>query len=355
MTWRGPELDADQRDVMAMLDAFASDRGPVLSDDASAVSELVRALVDLEVWTLGVDERHGGGGAERSLVLAVLERLGRYWPALGWACAQAQVAPNLLGRDDRFADLVSRVHAGDIGVAVVDARADVVRLERTGDLLVGTIDRIDAACENPFVLVLYEGNAATLLTADAVESDPVARTGLAGALTRSLRVHATLGLSAYDVEGIEGVEGARARARLWLGAGAVAAGVAGAAVDAAHSYAGSRIQFGAPLTALPPVGRSLFAQAARTTGILALLWAAAESDLTHVAGALREACDGAIEVAASALQTHGGYGYLMEYPAARYLQDAISLRAAVGVETALAIVAEHVASVAPPAPKGLAS
>ena len=34
---------------------------------------------------------------------------------------------------------------------------------------------------------------------------------------------------------------------------------------------------------------------------------------------------------AAALQSHGGYGYLTEYPVERMLRDAVSLRAACGV------------------------
>jgi alkylation response protein AidB-like acyl-CoA dehydrogenase len=102
---------------------------------------------------------------------------------------------------------------------------------------------------------------------------------------------------------------AAARRRLRFGTAAVAAGIAGAAADAAASYATDRRQFGGPLTALATVRQSLLGQATRTAAALALAVAAADDDVQALAAA-REACDAAVDVAAAALQSHGGYGYL---------------------------------------------
>jgi hypothetical protein len=61
---------------------------------------------------------------------------------------------------------------------------------------------------------------------------------------------------------------------------------------------------------------------------------------------LREACDRAIEVAAAALQSFGGYGYLAEYPAERYLRDAVSLRAAADPQGMASSTADSLVGVA---------
>jgi alkylation response protein AidB-like acyl-CoA dehydrogenase len=47
--------------------------------------------------------------------------------------------------------------------------------------------------------------------------------------------------------------------------------------------------------------------------------------------AAQENLERAIEVAAKALQVHGGYGYTQDFAVERLLRDAISLRAATGV------------------------
>lgn len=352
MSWRGPTLDADQRDLARMLDGLADDRALVLTDDANTVAALVAELAELGVWTLGTAEEHGGGGADPATTAVALERLGRSWPALGWAAAQAHAAVDLLAGDDRFPDLVADLHAGRAAVAVVDLSSVHVRLEWTGDVLGGSVDRIDAAAPAPHLLVLTGERTALLVAPGALTATPLRRTGLGGALTRSVEVEAGPGA----VHDLAGVDVAAARTRLRLGAAAVAAGISGAATDAAAAYSADRHQFGAPLTALPTVRQSLLDQAARTVAALTLAVAAADDEVRSFAAA-RLACDGAVEVTASALQSHGGYGYLVEYPAERHLRDAVSLRAAAdlpgaAVATARTLVGlEPVASLpAPPEP-----
>jgi alkylation response protein AidB-like acyl-CoA dehydrogenase len=327
MTWRGPALDADQRDLARMLDALAADRAVVLTDDARVVGGLVVELAELGVWTLGTAEAHGGGGADRATTAVALERLGRSWPALGWAAVQAHAAVDVLGGDDRFMDLIAAVHRGATAVAVVDAASAHVHLSRVGEVVTGSVDRVDVAAEAPHLLVLTGEDTALLVAPDALTPNPLRRIGLGGAFTRSLEVEAGAGA----VVEVTGVDVAAVRRRLRFCTAAVAAGIAGAATDAATTYAADRHQFGGPLTALPTVRQSLLGQATRTAAALALAVAATDDDVQSAAAA-REACDGAIDVAAAALQSHGGYGYLTEYPAERYLRDAVSLRAAADIQ-----------------------
>jgi alkylation response protein AidB-like acyl-CoA dehydrogenase len=311
VTWTGPPLGADQRDVAAMLDDVASDKvdaGFVLDDDNAP--GMAAELGELGVWTLGVAEELGGGGAEPEVTAIALERLGRHWPALGWASVQAHAALEATGTT--------------VPTAVVDAHGAHVHLALEGDRLVGTVDRVDAAHPAP-ALLLLDGDTAYLVEADAASATPLRRTGLAGACTRQLSLDAP-----YRELG---VDGAALRARLRLGAAAVAAGIAGAAVDDALDYAGGRHQFGGALTALPTVRQSLLAQAARTSTVLAAVLAAGRDELSTYAVA-REATEAAIDVAAAALQSHGGYGYLTEYAAERRLRDAVSLRAAADTQGA---------------------
>jgi hypothetical protein len=52
---------------------------------------------------------------------------------------------------------------------------------------------------------------------------------------------------------------------------------------------------------------------------------------TSAVSAAQENLERAIEVAAKALQVHGGYGYTQDFAVERLLRDAISPRAATGV------------------------
>ncbi|MGW5150578.1 acyl-CoA dehydrogenase family protein [Rhodococcus koreensis] len=339
--WWGPELGGDESDVRAMLDSFIAAHDTELEDDSTVVAGLVSELAGLGIWTVGSAESAGGGGAGRELTVVALERLGRAWPALGWASVQAHAAVDVLAGDDRFTDLVAQIHTGAAAVAVVDAGSAHVRLAWSGDTLSGSIDRVDVAAEQPHVLVLIDDDA-VLVAPTALTAAPVRRTGLGGALTRALDVQAP-GDSVHE---LVGADVAAARARLRLGAAAVAAGIAGAAADAAAEYAAGRRQFGAALTAIPTVRQSLLGQATRSVVTLAAILAVADDPVQTVA-VVREACDGAIDVAAAALQSHGGYGYLTEYSAERRLRDAVSLRAATDTQGAAAAAARTLVGLAP--------
>ncbi|WP_055478976.1 acyl-CoA dehydrogenase family protein [Sphaerimonospora mesophila] len=345
MSWLGPALDEEQRDLAAMLDVFALDRDVVLSDDADIVSGLATELAGLGIWTIGTDERYGGGGADRVTTAVAMERLGRAWPALGWAATQAHAAVDVLGGDDRFSDLVAAVHTAAAAIAVVDTASRQVRLVGSGEALNGSVDRIDPAAEAPYLLLLRDDDTAVLVGPEAMTTRPLDRMGLDGALTRSVRFAETV--SPDTVHRLNDVDVAAARTRLRRGAAAVAAGIAGAAADAAAAYAAGRHQFGGPLTALPTVRQSLLDQATRTAVALAAALAVDE-DSVQTSAAMRHACDAAIEVAAAALQSHGGYGYLTEYPAERYLRDAVSLRAATDTQAAAALTARTLVGSGPP-------
>jgi hypothetical protein len=327
VTWIGPALDADQRDLVAMLDALAGDRDVVLEDDPAVVAPLVTELAELGIWTLGTTESAGGGGADAAMTAVALERLGRSWPALAWAAAQAHAAVDLLAGEERASDLVTGLHDGSERVAVVDATSDHVRLAWDGDALRGDVDRVDAAGENPHLLVLVGATTALLVPPSGSAGAPVRRTGLAGACTRALRVDA----SGSDVVRLEGVPTDPARVRLALGAAAAAAGIAGAAADAAMSYAAGRRQFGGPLTEIATVRQSLLDQHTRAVTATTLAVAGA-GDPVGAHAVATAACEAAVDVCAAALQSHGGYGYLVEYPAERHLRDAVSLRAAADLQ-----------------------
>ncbi|WP_051165807.1 acyl-CoA dehydrogenase family protein [Amycolatopsis orientalis] len=321
MTWRGPELDAEQRALAEMLDALAARRSTALSDEtADAVPALVRELAGLGIWTIGTAESAGGGGADQVTAALAWERLGRYWPALGWASVQTHAAVDLLSSDPGASGLVTSLHEGGDAVAVVDSASVHVRLEAAGNGLRGQVDRVDAAHPRPHLLVL-DGPAAYLVAPADLDGRPLRRTGLGGAQTCSLTV---------DAPEVRRVDSGTARVRLSLGAASVAAGIAGAAADAAIEYAAGRRQFGAALTALPAVRQALLDQASRVA-VSVCGAASAPGGEVEAWSILRAACDCAVEVAAAALQSHGGYGYLTEYPAERFLRDAVSLRAAANV------------------------
>jgi alkylation response protein AidB-like acyl-CoA dehydrogenase len=339
MSWLGPALDADQRGLLEMLDALIADRDADLTDDPAQVRMLRKELGELGVWTLGAAQEHGGGGADCTMTTVALERLGRRWPALGLASAHAHAAADVLGPAG-CDGLVARLHIADAVVAVVDASAEHVALTRRGDALTGHVDRVDVGGAPDALIVLAGEDTALLVDTPALTAGPVLRrTGLGGACTAPLTVNGTIGRSVHEVDGVDGIG---VRARLWLGAAAVAAGIAGAAAAGATVYAAGRQQFGGPISELPTVRRSLFVQTCRAAVALGAVVGADPRSAAAACAALTGACDAAVDVAAASLQIHGGYGYLTEYPAERYVRDAVSLRAAVDATGATHIAATSI-------------
>jgi alkylation response protein AidB-like acyl-CoA dehydrogenase len=114
--------------------------------------------------------------------------------------------------------------------------------------------------------------------------------------------------------------------RISLAAGAV--GVAQACVDASVAYASERTQFGKPLARFQLIQELIAEMAVETEAARLMAWRAAaladrgESYTLAASQAKYYASEVAVRAANAALQVHGGYGYVDEFPVARYLRDA---------------------------------
>ncbi|HEY8705870.1 MAG TPA: acyl-CoA dehydrogenase family protein [Gaiellaceae bacterium] len=114
--------------------------------------------------------------------------------------------------------------------------------------------------------------------------------------------------------------------RISLAAGAV--GVAQGCVDASVAYASERTQFGKHLAQFQLIQELIADMAVETEAARMLAWRAAaladsgESYTLAASQAKYYASEVAVRAANAALQVHGGYGYVDEFPVARYLRDA---------------------------------
>jgi alkylation response protein AidB-like acyl-CoA dehydrogenase len=105
-------------------------------------------------------------------------------------------------------------------------------------------------------------------------------------------------------------------------------GLAQAALDTMVAYAGSREQFGKPIAGHQLVQEMLADSAVDVDASRLLTWAVADRKARgapySVAASKAKlfATEASVRVADACVQVHGGYGYVDEYPAAKYLRDA---------------------------------
>jgi alkylation response protein AidB-like acyl-CoA dehydrogenase len=114
--------------------------------------------------------------------------------------------------------------------------------------------------------------------------------------------------------------------RISLAAGCV--GIAQGCLDACVGYSRERRQFGRPIAAFQLVQELIAEIAVETDAARLLTWrAAALSDAGRphtLESALAKyyASEASVRAANAAVQVHGGYGYVDEYPVGKYLRDA---------------------------------
>ena len=112
-----------------------------------------------------------------------------------------------------------------------------------------------------------------------------------------------------------------------IGIAAFSVGIAQAALEASHRYATDRRQFGHAIADFQAIQFKIADMATKLEAARLLTWRAASlrdagrEHTTESSMAKLFASETAVEVAMEAVQIHGGYGYIKDYPVERYLRD----------------------------------
>ena len=165
--------------------------------------------------------------------------------------------------------------------------------------------------------------AARVVAWDDLEETPgVERTGLQEADLRTLaeRAPATSGRSLTKEQAETGIR------ELDVLTASVGLGLIERAVKTSEEYAADRRQFGRPISTFAGLAAILVEIRLRSAIVEGLLGAvlAGDADSAELVAVTGRAC---VDACLDAIQVHGGYGYIDEYPVAGMLRDAISLRA----------------------------
>jgi alkylation response protein AidB-like acyl-CoA dehydrogenase len=331
--------------------------------------ELFRTLGKAGLLGLPYDEEHGGGGQPYEVYLQVLEELSRGWLAVGLGVSVHTLScyplsafgtdeqrdrwlPEMLGGELLGAYCLSEAGSGS------DAAALRTRAVRDGETWVvdGAKAWVTHGGEADFYdLMVRTGEAGpkgiSCLLADAatpglLPQPPERKMGLRASTTAAIvlenaRVPADrlLGEPGQGFRiAMSALDGGR------LGIAACAVGVAQAALDTAVAYAKERRQFGQRIADFQGLSFLLADMATQVEAARALYLATARRrDAGQPFGpqaAMSKlfATDTAMRVTTDAVQVLGGYGYVEDFPAERYLREAKVLQIVEGTNQVQRVV-----------------
>jgi alkylation response protein AidB-like acyl-CoA dehydrogenase len=358
MNHRDFGLSETQRDFRAMAADFVdAEIAPHARewDRAERVDPgIVRRLGELGFLGLTVPERYGGVDADFLSYVLVTEELGRGDSAVrGIVSVSLGLVTKTIaahGTDAQRAEWIPRLVSGDaLGCFALtepgtgsDAGSLSTRATRDGgDWIIdggkmfitnGTV--ADVALT--FARTSEEGITAFLVPTSApglTATEIHGKLGLRGQATAELayegvRVPDSARLGETG-RGLGIALGALSRGRISVAAGAV--GLAQGALDAAVRYATEREQFGRPVASFQLV-QELLADSevdirasrllTRQVAAMADAGVPPKEYATEASVAKYHASETAVRVSNNCLQTFGGYGFIDEYPAGKYLRDA---------------------------------
>ena len=354
-------LDDDQKALVQMVREFADEvlapAAPDYEERSEDPAALYKQLADLELTGIPYPEEFGGGGQPYETYLVVLEEIARAY--LGFAIGLSvhtlcAFAVNSFGSEELKKDVLARLCAGEwFGAYSLsepnsgsDAAALSTKAVADGDSyrLTGSKVFCTRGDEADCVLLMARtgDEGAKGISAFIVEKGTEGFGGSKKEDKMGWRSSPTWMLALDDVVVPEsrrvGGEGQGFRIALAsldsgrLGIAACAIGVAQGAFDHALRFTLEREQFGKPVAHNQGVQFMLADMATQIEAGRALYQKAARLrdqglDYSMQAAQAKLFCtDAAMRVTTDAVQLHGGYGYITEYPVERYMREAKGLQ-----------------------------
>jgi alkylation response protein AidB-like acyl-CoA dehydrogenase len=315
---------------------------------------IVGKLAEVGFLGCALPEEHGGMGLDTVSYCLVMEELGRADSSVrGIVSVNNGLAGKTIARwgtDEQRSEWLPQMCSGEaLGCYALtepgsgsDPASLVTRAERDGDSWVLNGSKI--------FITLGSWAGVALVFARSGGDGPrgiscfLVPTGSPGFSAR--KIDGKLGLRAQDtaelfLDGVRvpdparlGAEGAGFKVamsaldngRISLAAGSV--GIAQGCLDACVAYSSERRQFGKPIGAFQLVQELIADIAVETEAARMMAWRAAYlADMGQpytlaASQAKYYASEVAVRAANAAVQVHGGYGYVDEFPVAKYLRDA---------------------------------
>jgi alkylation response protein AidB-like acyl-CoA dehydrogenase len=372
-------LTEDQREIVGAVREFVTDRA---APEAAGFEEkkefprdLFRQLGEMGLCGIPYDEAYGGASQPYLTYLAVLEEIATGFFSLALALSVHHLSAfgvHEFGSEDLKRKYLPRLLSGEwLGAYALseassgsDAASLRTKAERRngGYRLSGAKRFISHGGEAEFYLVMARtgGEGPKGISAFAVEKGWPGfefgkleeKMGWQASPMREL-IFEECEVAAENLVGeegqgftiaLEGLDSGR------LGIAACSVGLAQAAFDAAAGFARERRQFGraviefqglqfmlADMATQVEAARRLYREAAR-------LRDAGEKYTIAASMAKLFASDTAMRVTTDAVQVHGGYGYMQEYPVERYMREAKALQIVEGTnQVQRMVIGRHLA------------
>jgi len=318
--------------------------------------EIVRRLGEMGWLGIPIPEDEGGAGLDTLAYAIAVEEIGRVWGSLGLivaahtslGCGPLHLAGSQAQKDRYLVPMASGHVIGAYGLTEPGAGSDAggtrTTARRDGDAWVidgGKRFITNAGAAGTYVITARTGSrpdGGADISAFIVPADTpgfrVAR------LEDKLGLHASAtGELVFDgcrvpAENLLGEAGGGFRMFLEIldggriSVGALAVGLAQAAYDAAVPYAQTREQFGRPIGSFEGVAFMIADMATEIEAARSMVWKAAwlkdrgRDYSLAAAEAKLFASEVSSRVTNAAIQVHGGYGYVTEYPVERFMRDA---------------------------------
>jgi butyryl-CoA dehydrogenase len=352
-------LTEDQQIFQRMVKDFATNElQPVaarVDDEEKFPAENVRKMAELGLMGVSLPEELGGSGGDSIHMVIATEEIARacaststiYLASVSLACYPMY----LFGTEEQKRHFVTPLAKGQklacFGLTEPGAGSDAAAIQtaatRHGDhyVLDGTKTFITNGAEADIALVfatvdksLRHKGIVALMVEKGTKGFSVGKKerklGVRGSSTAEL-VFANCQVPAVNRLGDEGggfkvAMGAIDASRINVAAQAV--GIARAALEASLAYAQDRQQFGRAISGFQAVQWMLADMATSVDAARLLAYRAAYLKnqglpyLKEAAMAKLFAAETAMSIATKAVQIHGGYGYIKDYPVERYFRDA---------------------------------
>lgn len=353
------KLTPDHEAIIADVKAFAKKEIAPLAAEIDSESkfpaEIIKKMAELGYMGINIPEEYGGSGLDDVYKVLVVREIAKYCASTAEILAVQSLVNDIIirkGTEEQKQKYLPMVNEGKLGAFALteagagsDAGAVRTKAISHGDNYIINGSKCFISNMGP-----EEGDFVILIAL----TDPSA--GMKG-MSAIIVDRGTPGFSIGKVEDKMGIRGAAVSELIFedcvvpktnligkegegfkiamsaldggrIGIAAQALGIAEAAIEASVEYSKQRNQFGKPVSALQGIQWYLADMATRTEAAKLLILQAAdmrsrgENVTKEAAMAKYYASENAVYVTDRAVQIHGGYGYMKDYPIERMYRDA---------------------------------